>query len=473
MKFTRKFLGGFVLTIGVVFAGIGFVYAQTAPTIRQVSSSQGAPGTLIEFVGQFDTNVEYQVKFGEVLVPGYMQQNGRLITMVPVLSNEQRVQVSVKAVEAESWELALETFRVLALPVEMTAQELKEELVEVGQAFEKAMASLHRTDRILNDGGGPISFKSEMSKLNVVWGVIGNRIDSLVQEDVDLLGELLQNSGGLDIIRSLAQTASIASEQMDEGRFLSHYVFFHLDRLSFLINKGNVVLDLATFVALVWPGGQPVAVILSGISTVSTLTKDVIDIVVPTDLDSIRIQEQTWQLSVGDTANVLFVGKFDTQNSIISRVVDNLASFIGRYVSRLVTRTDVAQNIRNYHSSQVVGIFVEAGLDTEDMVTASKLANLRFRSLDVPLDMSLYRRDANSRFIHILELVGVSLSPGQFFAPVTVADKAVARYNTDSAQLIGLMPDTTRLQMQGYKFIDERTVVGPFYWNFGVVDTPE
>lgn len=73
MKFTRRFLGGFVLAIGIVSAGISFAYAQTVPTIRQVSLSQGAPGTLIELMGQFDTDVEYQVKFGEgeVLVPGY------------------------------------------------------------------------------------------------------------------------------------------------------------------------------------------------------------------------------------------------------------------------------------------------------------------------------------------------------------------------------------------------------------------
>lgn len=225
----------------------------------------------------------------------------------------------------------------------------------------------------------------------------------------------------------------------------------------------NAVLGPLTIVAYATPGGQPVAVILHAIKTVGGLTKDVIDMVIPTDLERVDITIQSSSINLSGTSKVTFLGEFHTQDNI---VIGTVRTFVNTAMAVLPGLSAVpgAKEAVTGVTEAVLDIFLEAGINASDAVSAQTLSGLKKRETGVPLDMSLYRLDVISllklvlptmptyKISNFLERVGVDLSPVTVFTPVEVSNSDVATYNIADAQLTGVRGGTTLLTAKAYKF---------------------
>ena len=437
--------------------------------IEAIEPLEGMPGTMVQLTGAFEAEAEYEVRFDTVAVMGYARQEGRLAAMVPVVP-QGRVQVRVLTAGGQSDAVA---FEVLALPApRMDAAQLQQEVVGAGQAIGTALAALTETDGIYSGADADL-FNREMAKLNVAWGLIGERIAALSPEQAALLTQLLDNSGALAVLEGLA---GMGAPKAAIGETIKHHAFFKLDALSFLLANVNAVLGPTTLVAWVVPGGQPVATVLAMIETVTELAKDVIDTVVPTDLERIDVQVQT-PLMVGETAEVVYLGDFATQDNAIiggSRLTAHLVLLVGKHMG------PGPPGAKAELIEAIGGLLVEAGLNVSDVHLAEGLSSLKRESNGVPLNMSLYRLDIFSLFgvlipplpthalSNLLEKVGVDLSVVTLFAPVEVENDALAQYQTADAELTGLAEGRTRLRVRAFKF-----VLWDSLWNVLGVHKPE
>ena len=448
--------------------------------IEVIEPPEAMPGTLIELAGPFGVNAEYEVQFDTLSVPGYVLTAGRLTATVPVLPRG-RVQVRVLTAGGQSDAAVLQ---VLALPApRMDAAELQQEVVGVGQAIGGALAQLTEVDGLYS-GADANLFNREMAKLNAAWGVLGERIRDLSPDEAALLAQLLDSSGALGMLEALAEARAPKATAVAS----KHYMLVQADGLSFVLGNLNAVIGPVSLVAWLTPGGQPVGTVLSALSTISGLTKDVIDLVIPTDLERLEVAVQT-PVPVGGTGEAVFLGDFVTQTNVVSYGGSKtLELAVEKALNRFVKipKNKLTAEASEHIVGFVTGILVNAGMNEVDMLTAEALSGLRFRETEVPLDMSLYRLDVFSllrlfipalpthEISNLLERAGVDLSAATFFAPVEVEDGAVARYRTADAQLTGLAAGTTRLRARAFRFVgwDSRLnllgihvpeVVGPMY----------
>ena len=438
--------------------------------IEAIEPLEGMPGTMITLTGAFEAEAEYEVRFDTVAVVGYARQEGRLAAMVPVLP-QGRVQVRVLTAGGQSDAAA---FEVLALPApRMDAAQLQQEVVGAGQAIGTALAALTETDGIYSGADADL-FNREMAKLNAAWGLIGERIAALSPEQAALLTQLLDNSGALAVLEGLA---GMGAPKAAIGETIKHYAFFKLDALSFLLANVNAVLGPASLIAWIAPGGQPVATVLTTIQAVSSGVKDIIDTVVPTDLEHITVEVQTTPLTVGETTEVAYVGDFFTQDNAIiggARIGVHLMVNLGKRMG------PGPPGVKAEIIATVGELLAEAGINAMDVQGAEALASLRRNSPRVPLNMSLYRLDIFSLFgvlipplpthalSNLLEKVGVDLSVVTLFAPVEVENDALAQYQTADAELTGLAEGRTRLRVRAFKF-----VLWDSLWNVLGVHKPE
>ena len=444
--------------------------------IEAIEPLEGMPGTMITLTGAFEAEAEYEVRFDTVAVVGYARQEGRLAAMVPVVP-QGRVQVRVVTAGGQSDAVA---FEVLALPApRMDAAQLQQEVVGAGQAIGTALAALTEADGIYSGADADL-FNREMAKLNAAWMVIGERIAALSPEQAALLTQLLDNSGALAVLEGLA---GMGAPKAAIGETIKHYAFFKLDALSFLLANVNAVLGPASLIAWIAPGGQPVATVLTTIQAVSSGVKDIIDTVVPTDLEHITVEVQTTPLTVGETTEVAYVGDFFTQDNAIiggARIGVHLMVNLGKRMG------PGPPGVKAEIIATVGELLAEAGINAMDVQGAEALASLKRESNGVPLNMSLYRLDIFSLFgvlipplpthalSNLLEKVGVDLSVVTLFAPVEVENDALAQYQTADAELTGLAEGRTRLRVRAFKFVlwhslwnvlgvHKPEVVGPMY----------
>ena len=444
--------------------------------IEAIEPLEGMPGTMVQLTGAFEAEAEYEVRFDTVAVVGYARQEGRLAAMVPVVP-QGRVQVRVMTAGGQSDAVA---FEVLALPApRMDAAQLQQEVVGAGQAIGTALAALTETDGIYSGADADL-FNREMAKLNVAWGLIGERIAALSPEQAALLTQLLDNSGALAVLEGLA---GMGAPKAAIGETIKHHAFFKLDALSFLLANVNAVLGPASLIAWIAPGGQPVATVLTTIQAVSSGVKDIIDTVVPTDLEHITVEVQTTPLTVGETTEVAYVGDFFTQDNAIiggARIGVHLMVNLGKRMG------PGPPGVKAEIIATVGELLAEAGINAMDVQGAEALASLKRESNGVPLNMSLYRLDIFSLFgvlipplpthalSNLLEKVGVDLSVVTLFAPVEVENDALAQYQTADAELTGLAEGRTRLRVRAFKFVlwhslwnvlgvHKPEVVGPMY----------
>ena len=444
--------------------------------IEAIEPLEGMPGTMVQLTGAFEAEAEYEVRFDTVAVVGYARQEGRLAAMVPVVP-QGRVQVRVMTAGGQSDAVA---FEVLALPApRMDAAQLQQEVVGAGQAIGTALAALTETDGIYSGADADL-FNREMAKLNAAWMVIGERIAALSPEQAALLTQLLDNSGALAVLEGLA---GMGAPKAAIGETIKHHAFFKLDALSFLLANVNAVLGPASLIAWIAPGGQPVATVLTTIQAVSSGVKDIIDTVVPTDLEHITVEVQTTPLTVGETTEVAYVGDFFTQDNAIiggARIGVHLMVNLGKRMG------PGPPGVKAEIIATVGELLAEAGINAMDVQGAEALASLKRESNGVPLNMSLYRLDIFSLFgvlipplpthalSNLLEKVGVDLSVVTLFAPVEVENDALAQYQTADAELTGLAEGRTRLRVRAFKFVlwhslwnvlgvHKPEVVGPMY----------
>ena len=448
--------------------------------IEAIEPLEGMPGTMIALTGAFEADAEYEVRFDTVAVVGYGLEEGRLTAIVPVLPRGQ-VQVRVVTAEGQS-DTAM--FQVLALPApRMDAAELQQEVVGTGQAMGAALAALTEADGLYS-GADAALYNREMAKLNAAWGVLGERIRDLSPEEAALLAQLLDSSGALGILEALAEARAPKATAIGS----KHYMLVQADGLSFVLGNLNAVIGPVSLVAWLTPGGQPVGAVLSALSTISGLTKDVIDLIIPTDLERLEVAVQT-PVPVGGTGEVVFLGDFATQINVVSyggsvALEKAVEKALNRFVK--IPKNKLTAEASEHIVDFITGILVNAGMNEVDMLTAEALSGLKLRSTGVTLDMSLYRLDVFSllrlfipalpthEISNLLERAGVDLSEATFFAPVEVEDGVVARYRLADAQLTGLAAGTTRLRARAFRFVgwDSRLnlldiqvpeVVGPMY----------
>ena len=336
----------------------------------------------------------------------------------------------------------------------------------------------------LYSGADANLFNREMAKLNAAWGVLGERIRDLSPAEAALLAQLLDSSGALGMLEALAEARAPKATAVAS----KHYMLVQADGLSFVLGQPQCGNRAGEFGCVVDAGGQPVGTVLSALSTISGLTKDVIDLVIPTDLERLEVAVQT-PVPVGGTGEAVFLGDFVTQTNVVSYGGSKtLELAVEKALNRFVKipKSKLTAEASEHIVGFVTGILVGAGMNEVDMLTAEALSGLRFRETEVPLDMSLYRLDVFSllrlfipalpthEISNLLERAGVDLSAATFFAPVEVEDGAVARYRTADAQLTGLAAGTTRLRARAFRFVgwDSRLnllgihvpeVVGPMY----------
>ena len=469
---------------------VGF-FGETVPAfeLTEIVPAEGMPGVLIELVGRFDVNTAYQVKFGTILLPVFAQSAERITAMVPVLSSGS---VPVHVVDAVGWESEHRSFEVLALPEpRMNAEQLQQTVAGVGAGIGNVLVPLTDAGVIYSEADAAL-FNREMAKLNAAWGILGERIAALPPEDAALLVNLLDNSGALGILEGLGQIDLSASKVVSEGHFLKHRLLYKADALSFLLGNVNALLGPVTLISALIPGANfTVAPILGTINTVCGVAKTVIDSLVPTDLQSIRVEIAQTPVPVGSTSSVEFFGKFATEGNWVINPTSGLLGLglkeiSGKFIKLPDNVTEAAaEKIYNF----VYGILSSVAMKSLDNITNKALSNMALEYSDVPLDMSLYHLTV----LDILRLVIPSLSlPGittlleksgeklgidlTTFDPVEVENGAVAKYY--NGQLEGLKAGNTRLKVRALRFVDASVLwvfsysrwetVGPVYLEFDV-----
>ena len=247
----------------------------------------------------------------------------------------------------------------------------------------------------------------------------------------------------------------------------------------------NAALGPLTIAALAIPGGQPVAGILHAIKTVGGITKSVVDMIVPTDLEQITTTLSGTTLPIGQTAQASYSGEFQAQDNVVIGTIRVFISTTMAIVPGLSAGPGVDEGVKGI-TEEVAGMLLEAGINVTDAVSAEALSSLRSSKTGVPLDMSVYRLDVISllqlvmpglptdKISNFLERAGVDLGKVTFFAPVESENSTVATYSLSSGQITGVGAGSTRLSVNAYKFrawenranllgFHIPVVVGPFY----------
>ncbi len=299
-------------------------FGETAPVpalaLTGIAPSEGMPGTLIELVGQFDGDTAYQVKFGTVLFPVFAQDAERITAMVPVLESGS---VPVLVVDPSGPESDPMSFEVLALPEpRMNVQQLQQTVSDVGAGIGNALAPVMDAGVFPSDADAAL-FSQEMDKLNAAWGVIGQRIAALPPEDAALLTQLLDNSGALGILEGLGKIDLSASKVPAESS-LTHQVFFRVDIVSALLGYASEVTMLITIVSAVAPEPlftKAAAGALGGIGILTGTLKLAIDAAIPTDLQRVsRVEITPTPVLVEGVSDVVFFGEFKTESNLASEL---------------------------------------------------------------------------------------------------------------------------------------------------------
>ena len=473
------------------FLAFARFFGETVPlpplALTGVAPAEGMPGTLIELLGQFDVNTAYQVRFDAVSLPVDVQDTTRITAMVPVLPAGS---LQVRVVDALGRESESVSFEVLALPEpRLNAQELRQAVSGIGTGVGNVLAPLTVPDSIFSAPDAAF-LKGEMDKLNAAWGVLGQRIDALSQEDAALLAHLLDNSGAMGILEGLGKVDLSASKAVGLGAAYQHQNLFNADVISFLMGNASAATSMATVIAAVVPGGQALVPILAAIDAISGATKSVIDAIFPTDLENLRVEISPNAVPVEGTSEVSYFGDFVTESDAIREVGGRLLEeaveeILQEFLKIPIVSEAAAEEIVGF----VSGILSAAGMKGFDWVTRG--ATLSPALKDLPLDMSVYKlsvfdilqviptlpgKSTADAIEYLLEKAGIDVT---FYDPVEIEDDKVAVYDEKNAQLTGKTAGTTRLKARAIRFeewdhplnligINKWTTVGPVYANIEV-----
>ena len=467
----------------VVFADflvfVGF-FGETVPAfeLTEIVPVEGMPGVLIELVGRFDANTTYQVKFGTILLPVFAQSAERITAMVPVLSSGS---VPVHVVDAAGWESEHRSFEVLALPEpRMNAEQLQQTVADVGVGIGNALAPLTEAGVIYSAADAAL-FNREMAKLNAAWGILGEQIAALPPEDAALLVNLLDNSGALGILEGLGKIDLSASKVVADDPFVQHRLLFQIDVINALLGQVSDITILGSIALAIIPDPvtTSIAPILGGIGTIVSLAEVMIETVIPTDLQSLRVEIKPTPVPVGGTSDVIFFGNFSTESDLPDSILKNQVGDIFGALVKYIIKKKVPGGeaaLKNEQVDEAVGkiVGVFSGILTtigfEEKGLEDLLSEEQVQIDNVPLDMSLYHLTwanigdvvlrgilGDSIINKLLGWTGLSslLEKVNFFTinePVQVADETYAEYDLDNAKLKGIEEGETDLKVQAFRF---------------------
>ena len=458
---------------------VGF-FGETVPAfeLTEIVPAEGMPGVLIELVGRFDVNTAYQVKFGTILLPVFAQSAERITAMVPVLSSGS---VPVHVVDAVGWESEHRSFEVLALPEpRMNAEQLQQTVADVGVGIGNALAPLTEAGVIYSAADAAL-FNREMAKLNAAWGILGEQIAALPPEDAALLVNLLDNSGALGILEGLGKIDLSASKVVADDPFVQHRLLFQIDVINALLGQVSDITILGSIALAIIPDPvtTSIAPILGGIGTTVSLAEVMIETVIPTDLQSLRVEIKPTPVPVGGTSDVIFFGNFSTESDLPDNILKNQVGDIFGALVKYIIKKKVPGGeaaLKNEQVDEAVGkiVGVFSGILTtigfEEKGLEDLLSEEQVQIDNVPLDMSLYHLTwtnigdvvlrgilGDSIINKLLGWTGLSslLEKVNFFTinePVQVADETYAEYDLDNAKLKGIEEGETDLKVQAFRF---------------------
>ena len=465
------------------------VFGQTVPApalgLTEIVPAEGMPGELIELVGRFDVNTAYQVKFGTVLLPVFAQSAEQITAMVPVLESGS---VQVRVVGATGWESEPKSFEVLALPEpRMNAEQLQQTVSDVGAGIGNALAPVIEAGVIPNSADAAL-FNQEMGKLNAAWDVLGERIEALPPEDAALLVNLLDNSGALEILEGLGQIDLSASKVTTDSH-LMHHLLFRVDIVSALLGYASDLAMIPAIAAFLMP--EPVLTKTAGVllgvgGTVMGVSKAVIDVFIPTDLQRVKAEINPNPVLAGGVSDVVFLGDFKTESNLASelasqKIDEGITTILEFVIKKRIPAAkklleDRDKGIKSPASEALdeivgfcAGIFSGIGIDETGLNNLFEKAELSRN--DVPLDMELYRSSPLTliswvipvfnptelnNLLNSLDNVGIDLisESVEVVDSEDVVNSEVAEYDPGDAQLKGIKVGVMWLKMRAFRFVE-------------------
>jgi formylglycine-generating enzyme len=427
-----------------------------------VEPDKGIPGSYVSLTGQFVPNRAYYVRFGDVLIPVTNATESRITMVVPPFPAGS---VQIAVMDPQQAQTNSLPFQVLPMPDPRTSPEKMQTLfTDMGTTTNALVNQVAEIPGLYSDTERGL-LNAELGKLSAAWGVIGREMRGLPPEQVALLTNLLENADLVDLLNGIVSGSDLGRGKIAVSAYADHENFLMLDSFSFLIGNINAVLGPLTIVALVVPGGQPVAALLHKIKTVLGITKNVVDMVFTTDLENIRVVLPRRELAPGESVSLEYRGDFQAQSNVVMGTVR-------LFVQAASTFVPGAEGKIEEIVEEVVETLIDVGLEEGDAFTAQALEPLRVTREDVPLNMSLYRLDVvsllkvlhpalpTSRISNLLERVGVNLSGVTFFSPVTVENSAIGSYSLADAVFSADQVGETTLLAKGFKFITSEGLFG-------------
>jgi formylglycine-generating enzyme required for sulfatase activity len=322
------------------------------------------------------------------------------------------------------------------------------------------------------DAGDAPDIAAVDSEINAIFGKIAQEINGLQSDEIELLEALLQEYAVIDILEQLgaiSDTGDVgviisgagAPAPAQSANYATHYIYWKLDTLCGLMADVHRVLGVVKLVAAATGIGLPIAAIVHAIDVGVNLIAEIINMVIPTDLEA--LQMSSFGLLVGDSHSPPVTGTFAPQRDFVTGTVRVT-------VALLMPIWEDATGISDEIITRVCNMLADIGLHELSIWSTSRLQGLR-RSLDtqVPVDMSLYRVTAVDLVLvallqsaspfwdghalnNDLERAGVPVGAITLFDPISVSPTGRVNFSLADFIFAGIGAGDADVELNAYRW---------------------
>ncbi|MFA6109846.1 MAG: SUMF1/EgtB/PvdO family nonheme iron enzyme [Candidatus Latescibacterota bacterium] len=421
--------------------------------VSSIAPTTARPGEGITLRGRFTAPGIYWVAFDTLRVPALSQSDSVVTALVPLV-RPGALQVAV--LDTLGHTSTRVSFLVGSLPAPQHTP------AQVAATVETAGEQVAASVPALMQGTGLYStsavqqVEAEFARWSGVLPLVPIQIRELPAEQARQVTAILENSGALQVLTDLGGI-DVGAPKLTADAFGEHHNLIRADGLSFVLGNSSTLLKGAGVVVLFTGFGAPGAAPLFEVSAWLSHAQDVINAVIPSDLDTLRIAP-IGDIPQGQSTTVLFHGDFQTESSWPASTVKMIVRGMFQHFTYGIGAAAPIDQVVD----KVLTTLAQAGIGELQRSLSDELAPFVRTAPDVPLDLALYSLDAGA----LLEMLGLGL-PGTSIlrnletkynldlhgpAAVTVTPPTRADYAVASSQLTGRTTGSGILSAQASTF---------------------